>query len=167
MFKKKFVFLTALAAVAVLAAACTRNDSYKGSADIITQEPVATGEDGKKDDKMEGETEPADGMASAGTYQTYSPALLAEAQASGRKPVLFFYATWCPFCRTADAAFRKNLSALPAGVTLLKVDYDASAELKQKYGITYQHTFVQVDASGQALSKWNGGDIDNLNKYLK
>ena len=29
-------------------------------------------------------------------------------------------------------------------------------ELKQKYGITTQHTFVQVDADGNEVAKWTG-----------
>jgi len=39
---------------------------------------------------------------------------------------------------------------------LLKVDYDKSTDLKRKYGVTYQHTFVQVDKGGHLLKKWSG-----------
>jgi hypothetical protein len=42
------------------------------------------------------------------------------------------------------------------------VDYDNSKDLQKKYGVTYQHTFVQIDENGEALSKWNGGDVDKL-----
>lgn len=30
------------------------------------------------------------------------------------------------------------------------------------YGVTYQHTFVQIDENGDALAKWNGGDVEKL-----
>jgi thiol-disulfide isomerase/thioredoxin len=68
--------------------------------------------------------------------------------------VLFFSASWCPPCR----ATVENLDAdgTPAGLTVVRVDYDNSSELKKKYGVTYQHTFVQVDDSGAQLTKFTG-----------
>jgi thiol-disulfide isomerase/thioredoxin len=100
-------------------------------------------------------------------YIQYSPDAVKTAAENGGKPVLFFYASWCPTCQAADKAFLSSLDQIPAGVTILKVNYDTESELKAKYGITYQHTFVQVDGSGTELSKWNGGDIDNLKSHLK
>ena len=105
-------------------------------------------------------------MQAKGAYVGYSPAALAEAGANG-KAVLFFHAAWCPFCKAANEAFNSRLSEIPEGVTVLKTDYDTQKELKTKYGVTYQHTFVQVDASGNMVAKWNGGDIDSLKANLK
>ncbi len=31
-------------------------------------------------------------------------------------------------------------------------------DLKKKYGVTYQHTLVQVDAAGNTIKKWSGGN---------
>ena len=70
--------------------------------------------------------------------------------------VLFFHAGWCPTCREADENLNADPAAIPAGLTIVKVDYDDSDELKQKYGVTTQHTFVQVDADGNELGKWTG-----------
>jgi thiol-disulfide isomerase/thioredoxin len=92
---------------------------------------------------------------------------VAAEQSSGNKVVLFFHAPWCPFCRAANTAFLQRADEIPSGVVVLKTDYDTNTELKRKYGVTYQHTFVQIDANGNQVSKWNGGDIDNLKKYLK
>ena len=36
------------------------------------------------------------------------------------------------------------------------MDYDNSTSLKQKYGVTYQHTLVQVDSKGAQIAKWSG-----------
>jgi thioredoxin 1 len=36
------------------------------------------------------------------------------------------------------------------------VDFDDSIELRKKYGVTVQHTFVQIDSSGGAIGKWSG-----------
>jgi thiol-disulfide isomerase/thioredoxin len=93
-------------------------------------------------------------MAKAGTYEAYSPEKLALAEKG--KVVLFFRASWCPTCRSLDADIKAHLSAIPEGVTILDVDYDNSTALKQKYGVTMQHTLVQVDAKGTLIAKWTG-----------
>ena len=94
-------------------------------------------------------------MMHAGTYEAYSAEKIAMKAATG-KVVLFFRAGWCPTCRTADADIKAHLSSIPANLTILDVDYDASTDLKTKYGVTYQHTFVEVDAKGGLVKKWSG-----------
>lgn len=78
---------------------------------------------------------------------------------AGLKNVLFFHASWCPTCRAADADISAKLSSIPAGLIIHKVDYDTATDLKKKYGVTYQHTFVQVDEKGEMITKWSGGDL--------
>lgn len=117
------------------------------------------------DDKMMSEDSMM--MKKSGSYKDYSPATVETEQKSGNKVVLFFHAPWCPECRAADAAFKAALDKIPAGVTILKTDYDSNSELKTKYGVTYQHTFVQIDNNEALLTKWNGGDINALQKNLK
>ena len=72
----------------------------------------------------------------------------------GSKVVLFFHASWCPTCQATETALKS--SGVPDGLTVVKVDYDAATELKQKYGITQQHTFVQIDGAGMSVKKWTG-----------
>lgn len=117
-----------------------------------------------KEDKMD---KPDAMMQKSGSYKDYSVATVEAEQKAGNKVVLFFHAPWCPFCKAANEVFTSRTSEIPAGVTVLKTDYDSNSELKQKYGVTYQHTFVQIDSNENQVSKWNGGDIDNLKKYLK
>lgn len=93
-------------------------------------------------------------MAKAGSYEPYSPEKVALAK--NGKVVLFFHASWCPTCRAVDADIKAHRSDIPADVTILDVDYDKATALKQQYGITYQHTFVQVDADGTQIKKWSG-----------
>lgn len=93
-------------------------------------------------------------------YQDYSPA--AFASGVGKKRVLFFYAPWCPTCRPTDAAFRASPDEIPEDVIVYRVNYDTETQLKQMYGITYQHTFVWVDAEGNPIRKWNGGMLPEL-----
>ncbi len=105
-------------------------------------------------------------MAKAGSYETYEASKLAMAKEG--KVVLFFRASWCPTCRALDADIRKNLSAIPAGVTILDVDYDRYADLKKRYGVTTQHTLVQVDADGNEVTKWIGSqNIEEIVSKLK
>jgi hypothetical protein len=68
--------------------------------------------------------------------------------------VLFFYASWCPECRAFDEAITAN--TVPYGTQILKVDYDSSTDLRQRYGVTLQSTFVKVDDEGNLISKWVG-----------
>lgn len=98
-----------------------------------------------------------DAMTRKGSYSDYSPDKLA--LASENKVVLYFHADWCPICRPLDAEMRAKESTL-SGVHILKVNYDTATALKQKYGVTYQHTFVQVDAQGNMIAKW--GDATSL-----
>jgi len=95
-------------------------------------------------------------MMPVGSYVAYDAAKIAMASAS-QDVVLFFKASWCPSCKAVDADIKANLKAIPSSLTILDVDYDNSADLKRKYGVTTQHTFVQVDAQGTLIKKWSGG----------
>ncbi len=105
-------------------------------------------------------------MEKQGLYAPYEASKLAMAETG--KVVLFFKASWCPSCRTLDADIKASLADIPAGVTILEVDYDKSAELKQKYGVTMQHTLVQVDKNGTLINKWSGGaTLEDVVKNIK
>ena len=99
-------------------------------------------------------------MQKAGSYTAYSAESLAMAQ-KGRT-VLFFHASWCSTCKSADADIVKNTAQIPAGLTILKTDYDKEIALKQKYGVTIQHTFVEIDSNGTLIQKWSGGNFAGI-----
>ena len=82
--------------------------------------------------------------------------------AADQTRVYFFHAGWCPSCRSLDRDINANLDRIPEGVILFKIDYDTSNDLKRRYGVTYQHTLVVVDADGELVHTWNGGDFDRL-----
>ncbi len=105
-----------------------------------------------EDEAMKKENAGTGDVMIKGSYTDYDTAKLANAEKG--KVILFFHAPWCPTCKEADKNF--NASATPDGITLLKTDYDSSNDLKKKYGITYQHTFVQVDKDGNLIKKWSG-----------
>lgn len=104
-------------------------------------------------------------------YTEYSKEAMSKT--SNNKRVLFFYANWCPTCIPADINFKENSTKIPSDVTVIRVNYndpetDADEKaLAKQYGITYQHTFVQIDDMGQEVAKWNGGQIEELLTNIK
>lgn len=84
-----------------------------------------------------------------------------------KKRVLYFHADWCPVCRPLDKEFSQNSDKIPADVVLFKTNYDKEEVLKTKYGVTYQHTFVQIDDRGGEATSWNGGGISELATRVK
>lgn len=103
-------------------------------------------------------------------YIEYSKSAL-ESPSTNRR-VLYFYANWCPICKPADQNFRTNQNLIPVDVRVIRVNYNDSntdqeeKDLAKKYGVTYQHTFVQIDQNGNEITKWNGGKIDELLKNI-
>ena len=94
-------------------------------------------------------------MIRAGSYEAYAFEKIAMKAKDGHV-VLFFHASWCPTCRGFDNDVKAHLKDIPSTLTILDVDYDNSLDLKKKYGVTYQHTFVEVDANGTLIKKWSG-----------
>lgn len=97
---------------------------------------------------------PIENVAS-GRYVTMNPDQITYSAES--KTVLFFAASWCPSCRILDRNILQNMSMIPADVAIVKVDYDTATDLKKQYGVTRQHTLVQVNETGQAIHTWSGG----------
>jgi pentapeptide MXKDX repeat protein len=113
-----------------------------------------------KDDVMKDEVvAEGDTMKKMGSYEAYSPEKVARAETGD--VVLFFHASWCPSCRGLNSDIESNSSAIPEGLSILKLDYDRETELKKKYGVTTQHTLVQVDKDGNLIKKWSGGGTLN------
>jgi thiol-disulfide isomerase/thioredoxin len=73
----------------------------------------------------------------------------------GRKVVLFYWASWCPYCAEHDATITTAVKAhtLPRNLSIVKVDYDDNDVRQVGYQVTQQDTFVLVNASGKALRK--------------
>jgi thiol-disulfide isomerase/thioredoxin len=93
-------------------------------------------------------------MMRKGSYEEYSANKLSYAEDG--TVVIFFHAGWCPTCRIAEENITSN--PIPDGLTILKTNYDNSSELRKKYQVTYQHTFVQVDSNGNLIKKWGSSN---------
>ncbi len=115
-------------------------------------------------EKKEVMMEPEDAMLEANEqYVFFSPEALAAA--SEKRRVLYFYANWCPTCQPADKDFQENGTQLPEDVVVIRINYndddtdEAEKALAKKYGVTYQHTYVQIDDQGEKVAVWNGGKL--------
>jgi thiol-disulfide isomerase/thioredoxin len=85
----------------------------------------------------------------------------AEALAADFPVVLFFTADWCPTCKAALRDLDANGAKL-GDRRIVLVDYDRETALKKRYNVTYQHTWVWIDAAGAALATWNGGGVQEI-----
>lgn len=174
-----FVIITVVAVIGIGAYTLSQNSSKSNSMmekdevmipkNETSAEPTNTMMN-KDDSASEGNKMMDDKMAGS-RYVQYSKSALDSA--SNNRRVLFFYASWCPTCKPADASFTQNVSKIPEDVTLIRVNYNdpetdqEEKDLAKKYGITYQHTFVQIDSIEKEVTKWNGGQIDELLSNIK
>lgn len=95
---------------------------------------------------------PMDESACAGRYVDYSETAVAEECYTDT--ILFFHASWCPECRAFEKAIENG--TVPKKAQILKVDYDSATDLRKKYEVTIQSTFVRVDTTGERVKLWSG-----------
>lgn len=108
-----------------------------------------------KDDMAKGFYDLA-GLGPGVGYYAGEEATAKAATMDGRKTVYFFAASWCPTCKATYEDIRKNAASIPADLRIVFVNYDTEKDLKMKYGVTYQHTFVVSDDMGKAVKVWSG-----------
>ena len=135
-----------ISVLTVLLASCTQDQT---SRDTVTIPPddtqmIQSGSMMQKNESM---------MKKESGYRNYTPELVASALKSGQKVVIFFAASWCSTCKALDTAIRSDLDSIPADALIVKIDYDNSTTLKQKYGVVTQHTTVVLNADGSEKSK--------------
>jgi len=91
-------------------------------------------------------------------YLDYTPNLLSTLTGD---IVLFFHADRCPTCIQAEKNF--FMTWIPEGLTIIKVDFDSESELRKKYSILSQTSYVYVKNDGTMLKRRVGWlTIDNI-----
>jgi thiol-disulfide isomerase/thioredoxin len=103
-------------------------------------------------------------MKKKGAYVAYKDGIIG----NGEIAVLFFHAAWCPICKRVDGEIIDWYAAGGDGfLNVYKVDYDSSIDLRQRYGVTYQHTFVKIDGQGNVIEQVQGPTDAQLMVLLK
>lgn len=103
----------------------------------------------------------------ASSFITYADYEASKDKYADTSVVLFFNATWCPACRAISQDLTADPGRIPAGTTIVSVDYDEHTDLRQRYGVTMQHTFVALDAQEQKVRQWASTSTDALLKELQ
>lgn len=147
--------LPAILAVGLLLGACGTTTSG-GTAASSTPSPSTPAASASADAPKPSSAGSSPQGAARDGYVAYSEYAADPAAFSAGPVVLFFHADWCPKCRETDANLTADLTSLPEGLTVVKLDFDGETGLRQKYGVTVQHTFVQIDADGEKLDAWTG-----------
>lgn len=108
-----------------------------------------------------------DAMMSHGSYVSLADYTADKTKYADSQKVYFFHASWCPICQSIDKDIKADMSKLPKNVTLIKTDFDKETELRKKYGVTTQYTFVQVDNDGNQTAKWSATSLDDAIAGIK
>lgn len=147
------------------------DDSMMPEEDVSSDEAVMEEEVQNTEDDQVMSTGEASMMDEGDRYVEYTKENFEKSVDMRR--VLFFYASWCPTCRPVDEDLREKFASIPQDMRVIRINYndtDTDAEekaLADKYGVTYQHTFVQIDDQGNVVTKWNGGKTEDLLKNIQ
>lgn len=95
------------------------------------------------------------------TYGPFVQKTYESTLAQGKPVLLFFYASWCPYCQKQDPIIEKLYAdeAERLGVDAFRVHYadsQTSAEekaLAKAFGISSQHTFVLLGKDGKEVAR--------------
>ena len=169
MFSKKIIIPTIIAVLLIAGISAfainsenTRIEQKKSEEKVTmmkkTEESVMTKSDAMmpKNETIMTKTETS--TVKKGSYLPYASDLLKNAE--NGSVVLFFNAVWCPTCQSTVKDLNSKIDKIPSNLTVLSADFDKETSLKQKYGVTMQHTFVKVDKEGNLLKKASG--LENL-----
>ena len=147
---KKYLLPLALSAIIVLGG-CSQANS---SSDAMSSAKSSSSATSRSDSASQ-------------SYITYDQYQASKDKYADSKVVLFFNAKWCPACRAINEALTSDPGKIPAKTTVVCVDYDQHTDLRQRYGVTTQHTFVQIDTNGEKTRQWVSTSVDALLKELQ
>ena len=147
---KKYLLPLALSAVIVLGGCSQANSSSDAMSSAKSSSSATSHSD-----------------SASQSYITYDQYQASKDKYADSKVVLFFNAKWCPACRAINEALTSDPGKIPAKTTVVSVDYDQHTDLRQRYGVTTQHTFVQIDTNGGKTRQWVSTSVDALLKELQ
>jgi thiol-disulfide isomerase/thioredoxin len=98
-------------------------------------------------------------LASTAGYITYETYLAAPKNYADSEVVLFFNAYWCSTCKVARDSFEASINDIPENLTIVLANFDEDTDLRKKYDVIVQHTFIHVDSEGKDLQRWYGSTL--------
>lgn len=158
---KKIVFMVLI--VPSIFAACSPND--RGGTvgrDTVQQDESAIVVDLRKVTHGSTEGSPVSASQGAAAYQSYTEGVIG----SGEPIVPFFAASWCPACKEHDTLLRDWYSSGDVLVSTYKIDYDTASDLRSRYGVVQQDTFVRIDERGDVLQVISFSDEVSLRNLI-
>jgi thiol-disulfide isomerase/thioredoxin len=106
-----------------------------------------------------------DTKVSKGEFKAYNSNDLSFANEKN-SVVIFFNASWCPTCQATVKDINANVDKIDSRLKILSADFDKETDLKKKYSITMQHTFVKVDSQGNLIEKKSGlNTLDEITDF--
>ena len=148
------IALATPALAALLLAGCgssSEETATPTASETVAESPAEVMEESPSADAMEKTPEV---MVTGGQYVTETQYREDPAAFQEGNTVLFFYAPWCPDCQETDKSIQQT--GVPDDINIVKIDFDNANDLRKKYGVTQQHTFVLIGADGEEIKKWTG-----------
>ena len=148
------IALATPALAALLLAGCSSSSEETATptaTETVAESPAEVMEESPSADAMEKTPEV---MVTGGQYVTETQYREDPAAFQEGNTVLFFYAPWCPDCQETDKSIQQT--GVPDDINIVKIDFDNANDLRKKYGVTQQHTFVLIGADGEEIKKWTG-----------
>lgn len=167
--KKHLVLLIAISALMLSSCSTNSEDSLPNPLENPSQSAQESTEsvesedstpnsktESAKEESSDGDSKAPTNSKQAGNYLTLEEFDGSRDQYAKSDVVLFFNANWCSTCKIARDNIESNLNSIPSDLTIVVVDFDKENDLRKKYGVTIQHTFIQIDENGNELAKWSG-----------
>lgn len=134
------------------------NNSTAETQDATTQEVAPVSSSDNLSQEQLPTNQSSSSTNSKGEYITYEEFSNNKDKYGNSTVVYFFNAKWCPTCQALTKNITANISDIPDNFVIVSIDYDKYTDLKKQYGVTIQHTLVQVDSAGNTIKKWSGGN---------
>ena len=106
-------------------------------------------------------------LAHALESKPYTADALAAAEKAGQPVAVFFHADWCPTCRAQDQVLQSLKAEKGLDLTVLVANYDTEKDLKRRFKINSQSTFVVLKGTKETARLVGDTSADGIRGALK